>query len=57
MLKNYYLTAISSLCLHKEKTQEKCIEYIHCFYDVNEMVYIVITIVNIPLILYRVFFR
>ena len=39
-----------------QKSQEKCIEYIHCFYDVNEMVYIIITIVNIQLILYHVFF-
>ena len=39
-----------------ETSQKKCIEYIHCFYDVNEIVYIIITIVNIPLILYHVFF-
>ena len=38
-----------------EFSQEKCIEYIHCFYDVNEMVYIIITIINISLILYHVF--
>ena len=37
--------------------QEKCIEYIHCFNNVNEMVYVVITIVNIPLILFHVFYR
>ena len=36
-------------------SQEKCIECIHCFYGVNEMVYIIITIVNIPLSLYHVF--
>ena len=36
-------------------SQEKCIEYFHCFHDVNEMGYIIITIVNIPLVLYLVF--
>ena len=37
-------------------SQEKCIEYI-LFYDVNEMIYTIITIVNIPLILYHVLFK
>ena len=31
-------------------SQEKSIEYINCFHDVDEMVYIIITIGNIPLI-------
>ena len=38
-------------------SQQKSIEYIHCFHDVNEMVHIINTIINIPLILYHVFYR
>ena len=37
--------------------QQKSIEYIRCFHDVNEMVHIINTIINIPLILYHVFYR
>ena len=38
-------------------SQQKSIEYIRCFHDVNEMVHIINTIINIPLILYHVFYR
>ena len=34
-----------------EDTQQKSIEYIRCFHDVNEMVHIINTTINIPLIL------
>ena len=34
-----------------EDTQQKSIEYIRCFHDVNEMVHIINTTINIQLIL------
>ena len=37
--------------------QQKSIEYICCFHDVNEIVHIMNTIINILFILYYVFYR
>ena len=38
------------------ESQEKYIEYIHCFYVENVAVFCVFTIVNLPTKLYHVFF-